>query len=149
MEFQNLPHLFSCPFLRKPVSHVGFLPSTLIIIACFISLLIFAGPGKECMSPVVMAIPGSQLEYIWTELQSRIRGLTCDPDLEAGRQNFPIWILAMKSLVPGKVVHTFNPRRLRQGGRPVQGEPWIKQVPDPGMVVHTFNLGHTFCWRPT
>jgi hypothetical protein len=19
----------------------------------------------------------------------------------------------------------------------------------PGMMVHTFNLGHTFCWRPT
>jgi len=24
-----------------------------------------------------------------------------------------------------------------------------KQVPDPGLVVHTFNLGHTFFWRPT
>jgi hypothetical protein len=24
-----------------------------------------------------------------------------------------------------------------------------KQVPDPGVVVCTFNLGHTFCWRPT
>jgi hypothetical protein len=28
-----------------------------------------------------MAIPGSQLDYIWNELQSRIGGLTCDPDL--------------------------------------------------------------------
>jgi hypothetical protein len=30
-----------------------------------------------------MAIPGCQLDYIWNELQSRIEGLTCDPDLEA------------------------------------------------------------------
>ena len=24
-----------------------------------------------------------------------------------------------------------------------------KQVPDAAVVVHTFNLGHAFCWRPT
>jgi hypothetical protein len=34
---------------------------------------------------IVGAIPGCHLVYIWNELQSRIRGLTCDPDLEAGR----------------------------------------------------------------
>jgi hypothetical protein len=22
-----------------------------------------------------------------------------------------------------------------------------RQVPDPGMAVHNFNLGHTFCWK--
>jgi hypothetical protein len=31
-----------------------------------------------------MAIPVCHLDYIWNELQSRIGGLTCDPDLEAG-----------------------------------------------------------------
>jgi hypothetical protein len=35
-----------------------------------------------------MAIPGCQLDYIWNELQPRIGGLTCDPDLEAGRYKF-------------------------------------------------------------
>jgi hypothetical protein len=33
----------------------------------------------------VVAIPGCQLDYIWNELQSRIRTLTSDPNLEAGR----------------------------------------------------------------
>jgi hypothetical protein len=33
-----------------------------------------------------MAVPGCQLVYIWNETQSRIGGLPCDPDLEAGRQ---------------------------------------------------------------
>jgi hypothetical protein len=37
-----------------------------------------------CMRPV-MAILGCQLNYIWNELQSRIGGLTSDPNLEAGR----------------------------------------------------------------
>jgi hypothetical protein len=105
----------------------------------------------------VIAIPGCQLECIWSELQSRIGGLTCDPDLKAGRHKFLTCILAwrswgivaMKSLGPGKVVHSFNPRRLRQGDLWVQGQPGTKQVPDPGMVIYTVNLGHTFCWRPT
>jgi hypothetical protein len=35
---------------------------------------------------------GSQLDYIWTELQSRIGRLTCDPDLKAGRYKFLTWI---------------------------------------------------------
>jgi hypothetical protein len=43
----------------------------------------------------------------------------------------------MKSLDPDKVVHAFNPRRLRQGDLRVQGQPGTKQVPDPGVVVHT------------
>jgi hypothetical protein len=66
-----------------------------------------------------MAIPGCQLDYIQNELQFRNRGHTCDPDLEA----FPLLlhtsfcsrscdILAMQSLGPGKVVHSFNPKRL-------------------------------------
>jgi hypothetical protein len=93
-----------------------------------------------------VATPGCQLDYIWNKGQSRIGGLTCDPELEAGRHRFLTWILAwrswgtvaMKSLGPGKVVHTFNPRRLRQGELWVQGQPEIKQVPDSGMVVHTW-----------
>ena len=64
-------------------------------------------------------------------LQCGIGGLTCDPDLEAGRHKFLIWILpwrsqgtvAMESLGPGKVVHTFNPRRLRS----LSQEPSITQ----------------------
>jgi hypothetical protein len=48
-----------------------------------------------------------------------------------------------------KPAHACNPKRLRQGDPWVQGQPGTKQAPDPGMVVHTFNLGHTFCWRPT
>jgi hypothetical protein len=32
-----------------------------------------------------VAIPGCLLDYICNELQSRIGGCTCDPDLEAGR----------------------------------------------------------------
>ena len=34
----------------------------------------------------VMAIPGCQLDCVQNELQSRIGGLTCYTDLEAGRQ---------------------------------------------------------------
>ena len=45
---------------------------------------------------IVMAIPGCQLDYIWNELQSRIGRLTCDPDLEAGRNKFLTWILAWR-----------------------------------------------------
>jgi hypothetical protein len=33
-----------------------------------------------------VAIPCCQLDSIWNELQSRIGGLTNDPDVEAGRQ---------------------------------------------------------------
>jgi hypothetical protein len=43
--------------------------------------------------PVVIAIPGCQLDYIWNELQSRNRGHTCDPDLEAGRHRLLTQIL--------------------------------------------------------
>jgi hypothetical protein len=63
--------------------------------------------GQECLldkSPIshsalssVMAIPGCQLDSIWNELQSRIGGLTCDPDLKAGRHKFLTWILAWRS----------------------------------------------------
>lgn len=33
----------------------------------------------------VMAIPGSQHDYIWNELLSRNGGHPCDPDPKAGR----------------------------------------------------------------
>jgi hypothetical protein len=59
------------------------------------------------------------------------------------------YIVAIQSLGSGKVVHSFNPRRLRQGDLRVQDQPGTKQVSDPGMVVHTFTLDHNFCWRPT
>ena len=36
----------------------------------------------------VMAIPDCQLDYIWSELQSRIGGHIFDLDLEAGRYKF-------------------------------------------------------------
>jgi hypothetical protein len=60
----------------------------------------------ELVVDVVMDIPSCQLDCIWNELQSRTGGHTCDPDLGG--------IVAKKSLGPGKVLHTFNPRRLRQ-----------------------------------
>jgi hypothetical protein len=58
-------------------------------------------------------------------------------------------IVCIKSLGMGKIVHTFNPRKLWQGNLWVQGQPGTKQVPDPSMVAHTFSLGHTFHWRIT
>ena len=90
-----------------------------------------------------MAILGCQLDYVWNELQVRIGGLTCDPDLEAEKHKFLIWILAwrswgivaMKSLAPGKVVHAFNSGRLRQGDLWVQGQPGRELIPDQGVVV--------------
>jgi hypothetical protein len=90
-------------------------------------------PSQGSLKPCVMAIPCCQVDYIWNELQSNeftwIGGLTCNPGLEAERHKFLTWILAwrswgtvaVKSLGPGKVVHAFNPRRLRQGDRWVQG----------------------------
>ena len=101
-----------------------------------------------------MAIPDCQLNYIWDELQSRIGGFIWDPDLEDGRHKFLTWILAwrswgivaMKSLGSGEIVHAFSTRRLRQGDLGVQGQPGTKQIPDPGLVAHTFNLAHTSCW---
>ena len=45
-------------------------------------------------------------------------------------------------------VHPFNPRRLRQADL-IQGQPGAKQVPDPGVVAHSFILSRTFSWRPT
>jgi hypothetical protein len=44
-----------------------------------------------------MATPSCQLDYVWSELQSRIEGITCDPDLVAGRHKFLTWILAWRS----------------------------------------------------
>jgi hypothetical protein len=45
---------------------------------------------------IVVVIPGCQFGYIWNELQSRIGGHTCDPDLEAGRHKFLTCILAWR-----------------------------------------------------
>ena len=96
--------------------------------------------------------PGCQLDYIWN---GRAHLWSRSWVWKAGRNRFLTWILAwrswgivaMKNLGPGKVVHAFNPRRLKLLNLQVQGQPGTKQVPDPGMVVQAFNLGHTFCWR--
>jgi hypothetical protein len=55
----------------------------------------------------------------------------------------------MKSLVPGKVVHTFNSMRPDKEISEFKVSLGTKQVHYLGVVVHTFNLGHAFCWRPT
>ena len=47
---------------------------------------------------IVVAIPGCQLDNIWSELQSRARGYTCHPDLEAGRHKFLTGILGTEIL---------------------------------------------------
>ena len=84
-----------------------------------------------------------------------------NPDLEAGRHKFLIWILAwtswgmtaMKSLGPSKVLHMFNPRKLRQGDLWVQDHPGTKQ----GMFLsvcckehpvneHTIKCGAQVTW---
>jgi hypothetical protein len=44
---------------------------------------------------------------------------------------------------------------LRHSGYEFQEISWVQnhlgqsKSLDPGMVAHTFNLGHIFCWRPT
>ncbi|EDL40959.1 mCG146153, partial [Mus musculus] len=53
--------------------------------------------GHVLRKTYVMAIPVCQLDSIWNDLQSRIGGLTCDPDLEAGRHKFLTSILAWRS----------------------------------------------------
>jgi hypothetical protein len=69
------------------------------------------------MNTSVMAIPGCQLDYIWNEWQSKIRRITCNPDLEAGRHKFLTWILVWRSWGIGAM----HPRRLRQEDLWVQG----------------------------
>jgi hypothetical protein len=89
---------------------------------------------SELKDIIVVAIPGCYLDCIWNKLQFRNEEHTCDPDLESGRHRFQTWIVlwrswgivAMKNSGPGKVVHTFNPRRLRQGDIWVQGQPGTK-----------------------
>ena len=49
------------------------------------------------ISHIVMDIPSCQLDSIWNELQSRIGGLTGNPDLQAGRYKFLTWMLARRS----------------------------------------------------
>jgi hypothetical protein len=56
-------------------------------------------------------------------------------------------IVFIKRFGPGKIVHTFNPKRQRQADLWLQSQPGTEQDPNLGMVVDTFNLGHTFCWR--
>jgi hypothetical protein len=94
--FKTFLTRFHVLFLENQSVILGFfLPSPLFIYGLL--YLLFAGPGKECMPPVEMSVSGCQLDYIWNGLQSGIGGLTCDPDLEAGRQKFLTWILAWRS----------------------------------------------------
>ena len=88
---------------------------------------------------LVRAIPGCQLDYIWNELQSRIGGLTCDPDLEAGRHKFLTWILARKFLSSRSAWGKASPRS-RLGGTHT---PLIWATPYVG--PHLMQ-GHTLCW---
>jgi hypothetical protein len=72
------------------------------MLGIFMSLLLLHVNVRYYLCPIdkgwiVMFIPGCQLDYIWNELQSRIGGLTCDPDLEDGRHMFLIWILGYRS----------------------------------------------------
>jgi hypothetical protein len=105
-----------------------------------------------------MAVPSCQFDYIWKGLQSRNGGHNYDPDFEAGKHRFLIWYLkhsGHEKLSP------------RQGGyTPLIPEDSEKQISgfkaileqikfqvnnnlDPGLLVHTFTLCHTFFWRPT
>jgi hypothetical protein len=86
-------------------------------------------------------------------IKSRIRGHTCDPDIDQKTQVSDLELgkkilrhSGHESLGPGKVVCAFNPRRLRQGDLWFQSQPGTKQVPDPGVVVHTFNLATPSAW---
>ena len=73
----------------------------------------------------VMAILGCQLDYIWSELQSRNGGgHTPDPCLKAERHKLLIQILRWDgNCSQSGSTHIFN----------------------PGLEAH---LGETFCWRP-
>ena len=73
-----------------------------IMLGVFMTLLLFHVAMRYYLCQVdkgwiVVTIPGCQLDYIWNELQSRIRRLTYDPNLEAQRYNFLTWILAWRS----------------------------------------------------
>lgn len=90
----------------------------------------------------VLAIPGCHLDYIWNQLQSRNDQHTWDPDLEVGRQvsdlEFDMETLRTgghENLSTSKVA---NFRRLKQADR---GQPRMKQVSDPGTVVHPLIWG--------
>jgi hypothetical protein len=68
----------------------------------FIALLLFHVDMRYYLCQlvkgwIVVDIPGCQCDYIWNELQSKIGRLACNPDLEAGRYKFLIWILVWRS----------------------------------------------------
>jgi hypothetical protein len=92
-----------------------------------------------------VVIPGCQLDYIWNELQSRIGRLICDPNLEAGRKKVSDLDLGMEILR----YNGYESQKIKTGRSLSSRSSGTKQVSDPGMVAHTFNLGHTFGWRPT
>jgi hypothetical protein len=76
---------------QRGLAYKVLTPLTVKLLKCFPSV---HGTIRKLS---VMAGPGCQLDSIWNELQSRIGGLTCDPDLEAGRYKFLTWILAWRS----------------------------------------------------
>ena len=91
--------------------------------------------------PTVVAIPGCQLDYIWNELQFRTGRLTCDPDLEAGRYKFLTSILVGMEILRHSGYESQKIKARRSLSSRSSG---TMQVPDPGVVVRTFNLSHTF-----
>jgi hypothetical protein len=100
-------------------------------------------------SGCVTAIPGCQVDYIWNELQLRNGELTCDPDREAGRLRLLTWILTWMEILrhrPGST-HLWSQEASRSlSSRSV----WDKaRSRSRRGSIHTFNLGHTFYWRPT
>jgi len=102
----------------------------------------------EYVSMGVMMASG-QLDYILNELKSRNGGYSYD--LEAGRHGFLIQILRHWGHL-GKVVHVLFPGDTGKQTSEFkaslgQGKFQVKNNIGPGMVVHTFNLGNTFCWR--
>ena len=67
-----------------------------------------------------------------------------------------ILLISSKNMVPQKMAMSYSLEpmsTLTMGFMSVYNTwhkiPLVKQVSNPSMVVHTFNLGHTFCWRPT
>jgi hypothetical protein len=73
-----------------------------IVLDLFINLLLLQVDVRQYLCQVdkgwiVVAIPGSQLDYIWNVLQSRIGRLISDPNLEDERYKFLTWILAWRS----------------------------------------------------
>ena len=65
---------------------------------------------------IILAVPSCQLDYIWNELQSRIGRLTCDPDLEAGRNNNICDLTCVMAIPDCQLNYIWNELQSRIGG---------------------------------